>query len=74
MFFKKEAPKFTYDWVSDIEETWEKVFSPFKGREGLRYLEVGVFEGRSLIWMFENILTHKSCRAVGVDNFYHQRV
>jgi len=31
------------------------------------YLEIGVFEGMSLVWMLNNILTHPDARAVGID-------
>jgi predicted O-methyltransferase YrrM len=32
-----------------------------------RYLEVGSFEGRSLLWMMMNIFTHPRARAVAID-------
>lgn len=43
--------------------------SQYKNKPNIKYLEIGVFEGRSLIWMLENILTHPAARAVGIDNF-----
>lgn len=48
---------------------WEKLFADIKGKE-LDYLEIGVFEGRSLIWMLENVLTDPNSTATGVDIFY----
>jgi predicted O-methyltransferase YrrM len=51
------------------EQNWKKVLASYKGRPDVRYLEVGVFEGRSLIWMLENILTHETARATGMDIF-----
>jgi len=33
------------------------------------YLEVGVFEGRALLWLLENILTHPTARATCIDLF-----
>ena len=32
-------------------------------------IEVGVFEGRSLLWMFENVLTHPTSTATVIDVF-----
>jgi hypothetical protein len=32
-----------------------------------RYLEIGIFEGASLSWMLEHVLTHTEALAVGVD-------
>jgi hypothetical protein len=39
------------------------------GRPGLTYLEVGLYEGRSAIWMLENVLTHPTARLIGIDPF-----
>lgn len=57
------------DWFTYNIPVWEKVLEPFKGKPGVNYLEVGVFEGRSLIWMLENILTDPTARATGIDIF-----
>lgn len=59
---------FTVDWFSKHTSTWEKYLSQFKGRY-IWYLEIGVFEGRSATWMFENILTNPDSRAYLVDPF-----
>jgi len=39
----------------------------------LRYLEIGVHEGRSLIWMAENVLTHPKSIGVGVDTWKNRK-
>ena len=57
------------DWFTMNIPVWEKVLEPFKGKPGVNYLEIGVFEGRSLIWMLENILTDPTARVTGVDIF-----
>lgn len=38
----------------------------WSGRD-MTYLELGVFEGMSLTWMFQRVLTSEGSRAVGVD-------
>jgi hypothetical protein len=48
---------------------WGKVLSPFKNIPNVNYLEIGVFEGRSAIWMLENILTHETSRMTCIDIF-----
>jgi len=58
---------FSSDWFSTLIPTWEKALQPYKGKEGIRYLEVGFYEGRSLFWMLDNILTHPSARATVID-------
>ncbi|MDD5671155.1 MAG: class I SAM-dependent methyltransferase [Candidatus Omnitrophica bacterium] len=61
--------KFTADWVSSNVPVWEKVLAPYKGAPGVNYLEIGVWEGRSAIWMLENILTDPSSRMTALDIF-----
>jgi len=60
---------FTQDWFSSKVSHWQTTLEEFKGRPGLRYLEVGVFEGRSLFWMLDHILTDSTATAVAVDIF-----
>lgn len=60
--------KFTHDLVSRHEKNWLSWLAEFKDKP-TRILEVGSFEGRSIIWFFQNILTHPECRAVCVDTF-----
>jgi hypothetical protein len=61
--------RFTAWWHKSRAKDWERELAPYKGKENLRYLEVGVFEGRSLLWMIENVLTHPTSTAVAVDIF-----
>lgn len=60
---------FTQDWFSERLPVWNEHLLPYRGKPGLRYLEVGVFEGRSAIWMLENVLTHETSRMTAVDVF-----
>jgi hypothetical protein len=48
---------------------WEKALAPFRGKPGLRYLEVGVFEGGSVLWMLQNVLTDPGASATVIDVF-----
>ena len=60
-------------WFKQVyAPVWRRVLGPFEGRPDLGYLEVGVYEGRATTWMFQNILTHPSSRAVGIDIFSHE--
>jgi predicted O-methyltransferase YrrM len=65
----KVAQEFTKDWFSHNIATWEKIFAEHKGKEGLRYLEIGAFEGRSASWLLSNILTDPSCTIECADLF-----
>jgi hypothetical protein len=62
--------RFTADWFSADIPKWEKYLAPFKGKPNLCYLEIGVFEGRSVVWMLENILTHPTARFTCIDPFF----
>ena len=61
--------QFSFDWVTQNTTVWDKVLSPFRDKPRVHYLEIGVFEGRSLIWMLENILTDPTSRATCIDIF-----
>ena len=72
----KHLYNFTTNWFSANIPVWEKALAPYRGKADIHYLEVGVYEGRSALWMLENVLTHPSARLTGVDLFdgpYKQR-
>lgn len=39
------------------------------GKPGLEFLEIGCFEGRTTIWLLENVLTDPSGRITVIDTF-----
>lgn len=50
-------------------EQLQKLLAPYAGLADLRFLEIGVMDGLSTRWLFENILTHKSARVTCIDTF-----
>ena len=60
---------FTEDWFSFRAELWARFLSPLAGRPHLHFAEVGVFEGRSTIWLLEHVLTNPSSRIDCIDPF-----
>ena len=64
-----EPYEFTYDWFTSAVPVWKQVLAPYVDRPETHYLEVGVFEGRSAIWMLNNILTHPTSTITGIDLF-----
>lgn len=58
---------FTTDWFTSRIPLWMRVLGPLVGAPGVRYLEVGVYEGRSFCWVLDNVLTGMCCEAVAVD-------
>ena len=46
---------------------WKELLAGFAGKAEVSYLEIGVWEGRSALWMLENVLTSPSASATVVD-------
>jgi predicted O-methyltransferase YrrM len=61
--------QFSEDWTSRNEESWQTHLARFKDRPDLRILEIGTYEGRSAIWLLDNIATHPTSRIVCLDIF-----
>jgi predicted O-methyltransferase YrrM len=62
--------EFTCDWFTDRVKHWpihHLKDNPFN------YLEIGSYEGRSILHIHDNIATHPKCKLVSVDPFpsYH---
>ena len=61
-------PTFTGpDWFTPRIPLFRKYLAEFVGKPGLRFLEVGSFEGRSALWMAENVLTGGESNLFCVD-------
>jgi predicted O-methyltransferase YrrM len=58
---------FSEDWFSWNIPVWELQLASFVDRPETHYLEIGVFEGRSMLWALDHVLTHPSSRATGID-------
>jgi len=49
--------KFTQDWFSWAPPVWEQLIEHLPSEPGLRnFLEIGSFEGRSMVWIAENMM------------------
>jgi predicted O-methyltransferase YrrM len=59
--------KYTQDWTTLEVPTWSKTLVPlFSGKE-THAIELGAFEGRSTVWLMENVLTHPKSTIDCVD-------
>lgn len=61
-------PEFTIDYTGPFRENAERILRPVAGQR-LQYLEIGVLEGRSAVWMLENILTNSHAHYTGIDAY-----
>lgn len=64
--------QFTSNWGEPFVATWSRCLSEFKGKEDVRMLEIGSYEGRSAIWFLANILTHGSATLTCIDPFFRR--
>jgi len=60
------AIEYTKNWTRHYGRTADACLKHLAGTP-LNYLEIGLFEGRSMRMMMENVLTHPDCKAWGVD-------
>ena len=63
------SQQFTVDWHSQHIPEWLRILDKYKGQPSVRALEIGSFEGRSTVWLLENILTHPTAHIDCIDTF-----
>ena len=63
--------QFTYDWFSMHIPKWRVLLAEFVNRP-CRLLEIGSFEGRSAMWLADNVLTHPAATLTCIDPWTHQ--
>src|SRR5262245_43017212 len=64
-----EGYDFTVDWFSGNIGNWQRFLSHLSGQANIVLLEIGCYEGRSVVWLLGNILTHETARIDCVDVF-----
>lgn len=60
---------YNHDWFSYYIPIHQEFLNHLEGKENLRFLEIGSFEGLSTNWFLDNILTDKSSKIYCVDTF-----
>jgi len=60
---------FTFDWFSCNIQVWNIFLDKYKNKSNLNFLEIGTYEGKSTIWLLENILTDSTSKITCVDTF-----
>lgn len=68
--FGKQDYIVTRDLLSGFVPKYMKTLGHLKGKPNVKYLEIGAFEGVTIIWMLDNIFTHPSSQVVTIDNFF----
>lgn len=65
----EQAPQFSENWFEHNIPHWERWLAHLRDKPGLRTLEIGSFEGRSTLWLCENVLTAEDSRIDCLDLF-----
>lgn len=60
---------YTQDWFSGNIHRFNRHLDVFKEQPNLKFLEIGSFEGRSTVWLLDNILTDKTSEITCIDTF-----
>ena len=60
---------FSVDWFSCYIHNWTHFLKELKDKPNLRFLEIGSYQGRSTVWLLENILTHDTSSITCIDTF-----
>ena len=60
---------FVMDFVSTVTPAWDQHLAAFVGRPHVALLEIGSYEGRSMVWFLQHVLTHPTSRMTCVDPF-----
>lgn len=66
------SPVFSTRWFNRHRKTWLTFMREYVDQP-TRYLEIGVFEGRSACWMLTNILAHPGSTYTGIDPWMPSR-
>jgi predicted O-methyltransferase YrrM len=61
------AYEFTSDWFSHCIPHWEELLGRLVGKPSLAFLEIGSHEGRSALWLLDNVLTHPTAMLTCID-------
>ncbi len=67
------SAEFTHDWFSPSIPLFERLLDGLKGRP-CRLLEIGAPEGRSAVWMAENIATHRLSSVETIDAYENPKL
>jgi len=70
----KKNYDFTLDYFTIRIPEWKEILKHFQGKPNIHYLEIGVSEGRSALWMLENILTHPTAKITCLDIFTRKEI
>lgn len=60
---------FTDDRFTGNIPVWMKLLGHLRARPNLKFLEIGSFQGRSAVWLLDNVLTHETSHLTCVDTF-----
>ncbi|CAI2176953.1 7768_t:CDS:1 [Funneliformis geosporum] len=60
--------KFTTEWFTLHIPRWDKTLKDLKSKK-INVLEIGIFEGRSTIWILEELFKNPESKLISIDTF-----
>lgn len=57
------------DWFTRVQPAFEAYLNEMRGKDGLRFLQIGAYTGDASEWLAKNILTGKDSTLVDVDTW-----
>jgi predicted O-methyltransferase YrrM len=70
--------RYTRDYTTHWTQRWTSWFSAYANRPHVHVLEVGCFEGRTSIWLLEQVLQHETSTLTCIDPFpaavFHENI
>jgi predicted O-methyltransferase YrrM len=56
-------------FAQSAQYNFEEFLPEFKGKDALRFLQLGAYTGDASVWLLDNILTGQYCKLVDVDTW-----
>lgn len=64
----RQVYDFTTNWFEPALPQWPRLIQEFSAKP-VNCLEIGCFEGRSAVWILENVCTHPGSKLTTIDTF-----
>jgi predicted O-methyltransferase YrrM len=66
--------EFTADLFTHIIPEWQALLASYVAQPHLQFLEIGSYEGRSALWLLDNVLQHPTSTITCIDPWYDAEI
>ncbi|MEL6321085.1 MAG: class I SAM-dependent methyltransferase [Cyanobacteria bacterium J06626_14] len=64
---KQRDYQFTQDWFTHNIPLWENLLKEWMDQPHVRAIEIGSFQGMSMCWLLDHVLTHPNAQLTSID-------